>query len=465
MIALTIPEEPERGAVRSWRKLVRGVKEGAADAYGIDGQWLDAGRAYELPEQALVIACDVFAECRTIAVYQVRESGFEEIKAWELKSRLGKRATDWVGRRLAGGAASHRAVAIEDAPNRWAGRCCNCRQPVAAGEGLAWRDRDTDASLVSHRKGECPPPPPPPQRVEPNQYGGPCCRCGGWVASGEGAAILTPEAVKGRYAAVHGSDCPADPGPGPANQRKGWCERCGRPLKPGMGCWQEGTPGSGGKVLACHPACPPGEPEPSWVVRVHDGPVEAGDVIRARIEAGKAPWPVPEDAPGYRRLPGEEGLVQVIAVVLDVARGQHGGMRARVRAASEEEAAPLAAEDVLAALSVSAHPDGYRAQWTAEQYRDRKPWVAEVTGYDHKYGLERQFLRSRVDWKSGSASGHRTDHCWTLQLNKVYEAWWPDGYRREKRAFLRATPAGDVKEITREEAEAWLGLPQPHPAR
>lgn len=465
-VAAVIPPEPD-GATRSWRKLVRAVQPGADSTFGLDGPFLTPDLAYELPDDAIVVTCDRYDQRRVITVMRAADSALEVIKAWEMKGPLGKRAADWVRRRLAPGAPAHQAVLIEEEPNRYDGRCRRCRNPVPAGTGHAWRDGETGQWKVYHRKGQCLPPPPPPQRVEPNWRGGPCFRCGGWVEREEGAAVLTctPAAgEKAEYAPVHAGDCPSDPAAGPANQRKGWCGRCNMPLRPGEGCWQARDDNPARMMLACHPRCPTEGPAfPVWYVRVHDARPGDGDVILARA----APWsgrvPVPDAAPGYRLLPGAQGLVQFAAVVLDTIDGPYGGVRARVRAASWEEAAALLAEDAAARAAAAPFEPGFRAQWTAAQYLDRKPWLAEVTGYDPKYGYEREFLRAARDWRTGSASGHRLEYCWTLQLNKVYQACWPDGARRTRKAFLRATPEGDVTEISEEEVTGWLALRIPPP--
>lgn len=461
-VAAVIPPQP-RGAVKSWRKLIRAVQPGAGSAFGLDGSFLSPGLAYELPEGALIITCDQYEKRRVITVMRAGDSALDVIKAWEMKGPLGKRAADWVRRRLDAAAPAHRAVLIEEEPNRYEGRCPQCRNPVPAGAGHARRDGRTGRWRAYHRRGQCPPPPPLPQRVEPNYRGGPCFRCGGWVEREEGSAILTCTPAPGEkpeYAPVHGGDCPPVPAEGPANQREGWCGRCGELLSPGEGCWQERDDNPARMMLACHPACrTPGPATPSWTVRVHDGTPRDGDVILARAAPWSGPAPVPQAAPGYRLLPGGTGLVQFAAVILRTVTGPHGGTRARVRVADIEEAAPLLAQDAAALAAAAPFELGFMAQWTAAQYLDRRPWLAEVTGYDPTYGYQRKFLRPRHDWRTATGRrGHRMDYCWTLRLNKVYEAWWPDGSRRSGRAFLRATPDGDVTEISEEEVTGWLAL-------
>lgn len=218
-------------------------------------------------------------------------------------------------------------------------------------------------------------------------------------------------------------------------------------------------------TLAHHPPCDPGPAEPPWVLRAAGDP-EPGDVILVRCEPEPNGRRVPGDAPGYRPLPGDAGLVQFTAYVIDTDAGRRCHARwMQVRAATTDEAAPLLAALTAEEAAVEPSGPGYAAMHQAEQYRDRRPWLAEIIGYDPKYGYERQFLKSQVDWRGATGRKgpmHGAVHCWTLRLDRVYEAWQPDGYSREHRSYLRATPDGDVTEITREEVDAWLARRQPN---
>jgi hypothetical protein len=92
-VAAVIPPQPD-GAARSWRKLVTAVQPGADSTFGLDGPFLTPDLAYELPEGAAVIACDVYEQRRVIVLYRVG-GALEVVKAWEMKGPLGKRACDF----------------------------------------------------------------------------------------------------------------------------------------------------------------------------------------------------------------------------------------------------------------------------------------------------------------------------------------------------------------------------------
>lgn len=469
-VAVVVPPAPA-GALKSWRKLVTAVRPGAGDTFGIEGPFLDADRAVELPEGALVLGCDVFPQCRTVTVYRVA-GGLEALKSWERKGPLGKSVCDWARRRLAPGSAGHAAQPIEDAANLYDGRCRYCRNPVPAGTGRLWRDENAGENILAHQRGACPPPPPPPARIEPNLYGGPCFRCGGWTTAGDGAAVLTVTPAAGEkpsYAPVHAGDCPVVPEPGPRNERRGWCHHCGGTVEPGSGRWQRRPGDHARMILACYPGCATAAAldMPWWVLRAAGQ--DPGDVVLARVRPGTGRWDVPADAPGYRVLPGDAHLVQFAALVLETdAARKSPARRMQVRAATWEEAAGVLAAEAAGRFAAVPTESRHRAMHQAMQYLDRRPWLAEITGYDLKFGYQREFLRAEIDWRGvskGRNAMHRTVHCWTLKTNKVYEAWRPDGAKRDHRAFLRATPEGDVEEIGREEVDGWLALLLPPAAR
>jgi hypothetical protein len=462
-VAVVIPEKP-RGSLRSWRRLITAVRDGARNSLGMDGQWLDGGASYEVPAASVILACDRFPGQRNVRMYVPdpgARAGLRNVKAWDLKAPLGKRVTGFVDRRLAPGASGHKAVLLGDLPNRYDGTCMFCRQPVARHAGILARTRADGRGRVAHRKGECPPPVPAPERTEPNLYPGACVLCGAWVAEGTGAAVLAPSPERGseaRYQPVHTGGCPPPP-PGPVNARDGWCSRCCERVGAGEGCWLPGPGGAPGRILSHHyPACPhPPAAVPTWVVRVREGRPAAGDVIRARIDTRDGGPVIAPETPGYRVLSDATGYTQIYGYVTGT---WPSPWRARVRACTEEEAGTLLAEDVLAVLAVTRHGPGFRAVWTAEQIGPRKPWVAELTGWSPSYGYQRSFLRPKTDYSGANRAGTRgVKLSFTLRLDTVYEAWRMTSWTGEERLFLLATPGGDVRCIGREEAEAWLSVP------
>lgn len=163
-------------------------------------------------------------------------------------------------------------------------------------------------------------------------------------------------------------------------------------------------------------------------------------------------------------------MVYVVVTVLEVCRGARSS-RARVRLATWDEAGPVL--DAERALAPTAQPDegGFRAVWVAEKIgplqgrRDALtfpgangvPWLAEITGRDRTYGYRREFLSANKDYSRAGRTGTRgVYYHWTLRVNRIYEAWRPLTWSRGERLFLRANPDGTVREIVREEVEAWL---------
>lgn len=453
--AVVVPDAPA-SASRSWRKLVTTVDANARGAFALEGAWLDAGVAYELPEGASVIVCDAVDGGYEVALDRVEDGVLTVVKTWELKGPLGKRVTDYIARRLAPGAATHRARRLEANVNWFAARCTACRQEVAAGAGIAEQYGPGSRWQVRHL-GQCPPPPPPPEVITPNRYSGLCFTCGGWMEAGTGVAVRLPqqhEATGSWYQPMHAGPCPADALPGPPNRVSGWCADCAQIVSPGEGYWLRDE-------LHHAAACPPMPPERVWLIRKRrrEDPYEVGQVRRVGIDSRRGGPEVPVEGPGYRRLgPCYEQLIIVVVQVDDSYRHQE----AQVRAASWDEAADLLAAETAAAVDVQVLTEGFKAQWSAERIGDYRPWLAEITGRDPKFDLQRDFIDAQKDYAGSNSKGTRGVYFrWTLAANRVYEAFEPQSRRGGRRLFLRTTAEGDTVEISREEVETWLNNAAP----
>jgi len=89
--------------------------------------------------------------------------------------------------------------------------------------------------------------------------------------------------------------------------------------------------------------------------------------------------------------------------------------------------------------------------------RQRKPWVARITGRCERYGLAREFVPCRItDYSRSNGVGSRGVVCRYILSPGVYEvnAW--QSWRGRDRYFARVTDGGEVRRITREEVDAWL---------
>jgi hypothetical protein len=283
------------------------------------------------------------------------------------------------------------------------------------------------------------------------------------VEPGEGILVWSLESAlfTGRSGARvrHASECPVGPHP---NRWTDWCVACGEFVPAGRGVYDEGVRHLDG--------CPPVTVDvPTWRVRrpARKPRFVVGETVRAWIIPRRHDQPVPEGTPGYRVI-DDEGMVDVVVTVLETCAGRGGAHLARVRAANWAEAEDILAEEIQLAPDVRPHGSGHKAAWCAEQIGPAprfgepnlsRPWLAEITGRDRKFGFKREFVRAKREYAQANSKGTRGIwFYWTLSINRVYEAWRPLSWNRSERLFLRATPEGDVEEISREEVEAWLNV-------
>lgn len=100
---------------------------------------------------------------------------------------------------------------------------------------------------------------------------------------------------------------------------------------------------------------------------------------------------------------------------------------------------------------------GFGAAVIGGPARPRKPWVAEITGRDAKYGLQRRFLPSNWQRKRANGPHSRGVELWfVLESGRVYEVKEPVSWRKWDRWFCAVTEAGEVRRISDEEVEQWL---------
>jgi hypothetical protein len=86
----------------------------------------------------------------------------------------------------------------------------------------------------------------------------------------------------------------------------------------------------------------------------------------------------------------------------------------------------------------------------------RQPWVAEVTGTDPRFGLRREFLRPRRDYRDASRTGERGVGCWwTLESGRLYQARYRVTWDQWVTRFVTVTQDGEVADVSEQEALAW----------
>lgn len=97
-----------------------------------------------------------------------------------------------------------------------------------------------------------------------------------------------------------------------------------------------------------------------------------------------------------------------------------------------------------------------RYGWTSNP--SDRPWVAEITGRDDRYGYARVFIQEKRDYRESNNKATRgVWFWWTLETGRIYETryrtTWNGGFQRR---FLRVTDDGAVEDMSREEVETWL---------
>lgn len=78
----------------------------------------------------------------------------------------------------------------------------------------------------------------------------------------------------------------------------------------------------------------------------------------------------------------------------------------------------------------------------------RSSWVAEITGPDEKYGLNRKFLNPKMDYSRSNSVGSRGIIAeYILSEGKIYEVKSQVSWKHADRYFCTVSPEGDIIEI------------------
>lgn len=84
------------------------------------------------------------------------------------------------------------------------------------------------------------------------------------------------------------------------------------------------------------------------------------------------------------------------------------------------------------------------------------PWCAEITGTHPRYGLERQFLRHKTDYRDANRKATRgVMFWWTLESGRLYEVKYRTAWNRWHRRFVTVTDEGDIRDVSEQEAREW----------
>lgn len=86
----------------------------------------------------------------------------------------------------------------------------------------------------------------------------------------------------------------------------------------------------------------------------------------------------------------------------------------------------------------------------------RRPWVAEIIGYDRRFKFCRSFVRGQVDYSEANSQGSRGVYLhFHVRDGGVYEIFRFCTWRRSERGFYRIAGA-DWIEMTADQVKEWL---------
>lgn len=89
--------------------------------------------------------------------------------------------------------------------------------------------------------------------------------------------------------------------------------------------------------------------------------------------------------------------------------------------------------------------------------RPRKPWVAEITGKDAKFGFARHFLPANWQRKRANSAHSRGVELWfVLESGHFYEVKSPVSWQNSERYFCTVTDDGSIVHVGKEEVDQWL---------
>ncbi len=90
--------------------------------------------------------------------------------------------------------------------------------------------------------------------------------------------------------------------------------------------------------------------------------------------------------------------------------------------------------------------------------RRYRPWVASIAGRDERYGMRREFLHGKNDYRDVNKRDTRGAVRWfTLESGRLYEACYYVKWQEMTRHFLTVDPdEGDIVEVRDEDVPDWM---------
>lgn len=84
-------------------------------------------------------------------------------------------------------------------------------------------------------------------------------------------------------------------------------------------------------------------------------------------------------------------------------------------------------------------------------------WVAEITGFDDKFGYQRIFLPYNKDYSHANSKGSRGVYAhYILEQGRIYEVKEPISWKNTIRYFCTVDADGDIVKITKEDVDECL---------
>jgi hypothetical protein len=89
----------------------------------------------------------------------------------------------------------------------------------------------------------------------------------------------------------------------------------------------------------------------------------------------------------------------------------------------------------------------------------RKPWVAELVGRYPSKKYIRNFLQGSINYEKSNGCGSRgVELSFILETDRLYQVHNNVSWKKSVDRFFAVTEAGDLKELTVDEAMEWLNL-------
>ena len=109
-----------------------------------------------------------------------------------------------------------------------------------------------------------------------------------------------------------------------------------------------------------------------------------------------------------------------------------------------------------ATLGTEATDRRYRLEARGIVVHQERPWVAEITAPDPRFGYQRRFLPHKVDYRGANSRATRgVWWWWVIESGRVYEVSRLEGGQIARR-FITVDQDGDIVGLTREEVDRWL---------